>query len=146
MRAIHPIRSVGSRGQTLLEGVLVLLTLLLVIIGTIDLGRVFFLHQVMTDRAREGARWATVNPFDPGHTEPIRNVVVYDSAVPAGKPALFGLRPEMVTITPLPSSQDVRYIEVQIDFPMNLNTPFLARSFSSRFRAVRLVEGVSKPK
>ena len=138
MRRTHP-----TRGQTLLEGVLVLLTLLLVIIGTIDLGQVFFLHQVMTDRAREGARWAAVNEFNPSQTEPIRNVVVYDSPNPDGKSALFGLRPEMVTVTPLPSAEDVRYVEVQIDFPMNLNTPFLARSFSSRFRAVRPVEGVT---
>ena len=146
MTALHPNRLAGARGQTLLEGVLVLLTLLLVIIGTIDLGQVFFLNQVMTDRARAGARWAAVNELNPERLETIRNVVVYDNADPSGRPGLFGLRPDMVTITPLPNADDIRYIEVQIDFPMNLHTPFLAKSFSGRFRAVRPVEGASRRK
>jgi hypothetical protein len=132
------------RGQAMLEGVLVLLTLLLVVIGILDLGQVFFLHQTMTERARAGARWAAVNEFDPERTESIRNVVVYDNPDATGRAGLFGLRPEMVTVTSLPNTKDVRYIEVQIDYPMYLHTPFLGKAFSSHFRVVRPVEGIVK--
>jgi len=142
MRRSLSIRRPRTLGQALLESVLVLLTLLLVVVGILDLGQVFFFHQVMSERARAGARWAAVNEFTPASPGDIRNVVVFDSPNPAGRTGLFGLRPEMVTVMPLPAAADVRFIEVRIDYPMQLHTPFLSRSFSSRFRVVRPVEGV----
>lgn len=51
------------RGQALVEFALVVPILLLLVLGIIDFGRAWNLHQTITDAAREGARQAVV--FDP---------------------------------------------------------------------------------
>lgn len=80
MSALGQFRAIGSRlrraeeGQALVEFALVVPFLLLFIIGIVEFGRAWNLHQVITDAAREGARKAVV--FDPDITEDsVRNVV-----------------------------------------------------------------------
>lgn len=57
----------GEGGQALVEFALVLPLLLLMVLGVIDFGRAWNLHQVLTDAAREGARKAVI--FDPATTK-----------------------------------------------------------------------------
>jgi hypothetical protein len=47
-----------SRGSTLVESALSLLLLLTLVFGIIEFGRAFSVYQVMTNAAREGARFA----------------------------------------------------------------------------------------
>jgi Flp pilus assembly protein TadG len=56
----------GEKGQSLVEFVLVLGLLLMIAAGALDLGRVFHSLIVITNSAREGARFLTLNPGDKG--------------------------------------------------------------------------------
>ncbi len=56
-----------SQGSTLVESALSLLLLLTLVFGIIEFGRAFSVYQVMTDAAREGARFAVAPcPFTAG--------------------------------------------------------------------------------
>src|SRR2546425_7957892 len=82
-------------GSTLVESTLSLLLVVYTLIGIVDFGQVLVLHQGLAERARCGARWAVVNPFDATR---IQNVVAYNNPQPASnaKPLLF-LTTSMVT-------------------------------------------------
>ena len=137
----------GQKGQTLLESSLVLTTLLLMLIGIVDFGQFLFFHQVLTDRARAGARYAAVNPYD---ATSIQNVVVYNSpTAPSGSPTgLFGLTPSNVTVTPTPSTGAPDYVQVKISgFPIHLISPFLTKSYTPRnIIATRQTENIATTK
>ncbi|HBX70239.1 MAG TPA: hypothetical protein DEH25_12900 [Chloroflexi bacterium] len=53
-----------ENGQALLEFALVLPILFLLVFGAVDLGRVFFAQIALTNAAREGVRYLTINPKD----------------------------------------------------------------------------------
>jgi Flp pilus assembly protein TadG len=137
----------GRKGQTLLESSLVLTTLLLMLIGIVDFGQFLFFHQVLTDRARAGARYAAVNPYD---ATAIQNVVVYNSpTAPDGNPTgLFGLTTSNVTVTPTPSTGNPNYVQVKISgFPIELISPFLTKSYTPRsIIATRQTENIASTK
>src|SRR5260370_22544600 len=78
-----------QKGQALIESCLVMIPLLLMIVGIVDFGQFLFFHEAMTDRARAGARYAAVSPYD---ATAITNMVLYNSpAVPTGATAFYGL-------------------------------------------------------
>lgn len=56
------LRTFGSdeRGQALVEFALVLPILLILVVGIIEFGRAWNMHQIITDAAREGARKAAI--------------------------------------------------------------------------------------
>jgi Flp pilus assembly pilin Flp len=54
-----------SRGAAAVEFALVLPLLLMVVLGTIDWGWYFFVSQVVTNAAREGARVGSLTAYDP---------------------------------------------------------------------------------
>ena len=64
------IRKIGERkyerGQNLLELVFILGALIAIVIGVLDLGRVFQVVISLTNSAREGARYLTIRPDDKG--------------------------------------------------------------------------------
>ncbi|MBN1485128.1 MAG: pilus assembly protein [Chloroflexia bacterium] len=53
------------RGQTVVEFALILPILLLIALGLIEFGRAFFVYSVVSNAAREGARYGMVHPRDP---------------------------------------------------------------------------------
>jgi hypothetical protein len=53
-----------QKGQGLVEFALILPILLLVIVGTMEFGRIFLLFATVSNGAREGARYGMVNPTD----------------------------------------------------------------------------------
>ena len=77
------------RGQALVEFALVVPILLLLVLGIIDFGRAWNLHQTITDAAREGARQAVIS-----------NAVTQDSAVAivAGVIRASGFDPGLATV------------------------------------------------
>src|SRR5882672_6097132 len=65
MGALGMMRSrTNQRGQSLLESALVMLVFLPLLMGIIDVGQFLYFHQALSERARAGARWGAVNPFD----------------------------------------------------------------------------------
>lgn len=68
----HKRRS--QRGQSMVEGVLILLTVIGIILGVMDFGQMMYLHQTLTERARAAARYGSMNPTDTQH---IKNLVVF---------------------------------------------------------------------
>jgi len=66
----------GSRGQSLVEFALVLPVLLLLALGTIDYGRVYFDYISVTNAARNGAVYASTGPDAAADTESIRSAVI----------------------------------------------------------------------
>jgi Flp pilus assembly protein TadG len=57
-------RRSAAPGQSLVEFALVVSVLLLVFFGVLDLGRVFHAYIIITNSAREGARYGSMHPDD----------------------------------------------------------------------------------
>ncbi|HXF60975.1 MAG TPA: TadE/TadG family type IV pilus assembly protein [Caldilineaceae bacterium] len=55
----------GEAGQSLVELALTLPMLLLLVLGTVDLGLGFKTYIALTNAAREGVRWISIHPDDP---------------------------------------------------------------------------------
>ena len=93
MRLGRQLRRFGGneRGQALVEFALIMPFLLLFIIGIVEFGRAWNLHQVITDAAREGARTAVVH--DPAMTLDSINQTVKNAIATAG------VNPNNATIT-----------------------------------------------
>jgi Flp pilus assembly protein TadG len=52
----------SERGQSLVETAIVIPVLFLLLAAVVDFGRAFDAYIVLTNAAREGARWGSVNP------------------------------------------------------------------------------------
>lgn len=60
----HPSRRSEPRGQGLVELILVIPVLIIIVVGALDLGRVFFSIITVTNVAREGVRYLVLHPDD----------------------------------------------------------------------------------
>ena len=58
-------RSTTGRGQALVEFALVIPIFLVLLVALFDLGRAVFAYNTLTNAAREGARIAIVNQYEP---------------------------------------------------------------------------------
>ena len=119
------------RGGVLLESVLTLVVFLTMFIGVFDVGEMLFIHQTLTDRARNAARWGAVNPYD---ATSIQNLVLYGTTVPAqGQTASFGLTTANVTVSRPAAGvgQPEDRVVVTIVYPVSLVSAFLGQSASS---------------
>lgn len=58
----------SGKGQSLVEFALIVPILLLLIMGTLDLGRLFYIKIAMQSAAREGAYYLSYNPGDTSGT------------------------------------------------------------------------------
>jgi Flp pilus assembly protein TadG len=70
-------------GQAIMEMVLVLPLLLLLLLGTIDLGRLFFAKIVLTNASREGASYLSRHPGDKTNCETYDPSICYLGTVSA---------------------------------------------------------------
>ena len=120
-----------QKGQALVESCLVMIPLLLMIVGIVDFGQFLFFHEAMTDRARAGARYAAVSPYD---ATAIKNMVLYNSpTVPTGATGFYGLTAANVTVTPTPSTGAPTYVAVKISgVPIIMISPYLTKSYTHR--------------
>jgi Flp pilus assembly protein TadG len=58
----------NSSGQSLVEFALIIPLLLLLVMGTVDFGRVFYIKIALQSAAREGAYYLSYNPTDASFT------------------------------------------------------------------------------
>lgn len=70
----------GKRGQSLVEFGLMLPILVLLVLGSIDFGRVFFAYVSVTNGARNGADYAASHCSPTCDEDGIRNAVVADTS------------------------------------------------------------------
>lgn len=101
------MKKIRERGQSLVESALVLLSLLVMILFVMDMGRVMLLGQYVTERARMAARAATVNNWT---DRQVANYLVFGKTqMPddsAGKPGFLGLLTSQVSYTVLGSQRN----------------------------------------
>ncbi len=101
------MRRQRSRGQTLVETALILVAFMSLLLGMADVGEKLFVHQTLSQRAQEAARWGALNPYD---AVAIRNLVLYSTTHPeAHTDAFDGLAAaEIVVANPGCPGQDCR--------------------------------------
>lgn len=104
------------RGQALVEIALVLPLLLIILVGIIDFGRIFHGYIVITQAAREGARWGALGYDDTKITAAVSD------ATATLDPANLTLSVEPEAASRSPGEQ----IIVQITYKVYLTTPFLS--------------------
>jgi Flp pilus assembly protein TadG len=69
----HARRTNRGRGQSLVEFALVIPIFLLIMVALFDLGRAVFAYNTLTNAAREGARLAIVNQYEPSIVQRAKN-------------------------------------------------------------------------
>ena len=70
-----------QRGQSLVEGTLVMLVFFAMLIGVLDCGQVLFAHQSLVERVRAAARWGALHP-DHGAAAVVNYVLYGQPAAP----------------------------------------------------------------
>jgi Flp pilus assembly protein TadG len=112
----------------MLESVLTLVVFLALFFGVFDVGEMLFVHQTLTDRTRNAARWGAVNTFD---ATSITNLVLYGATTPAqGQTPSFGLTASNVTVSRPAASvgQPEDRVIVTVTYPVTLVSVFLGQS------------------
>ncbi len=64
-----------ERGQSLVEGTLVMLVFFALLLGVVDFGQLIFSHQSLVERVRSAARWGSLHPE--AGPQSVRNYVLY---------------------------------------------------------------------
>jgi Flp pilus assembly protein TadG len=126
-RSVLPVNTRDRRGATLVEGAIVLSTLLVIVLGSLDLSLAVWQYNTLAQAARQGAREAAVHGAQAAPVRivwgPATRVVIAndgsDIALAVG-PSLVGIAPDEVTIT--------------IEWPDGVNT------FQSRVRCTITTE------
>jgi len=126
----------SKRGQAMVETSLVLLLFLVMLVGMLDFGQVFFIHQALVNQARLGARYGSVH-FD--DLAKVKNMVVYGSSVPPPvdgqgflPPGYLGLTAAMVDVTRTGAGNDDRIVITISNFPFHFFTPWMEETLKVR--------------
>ena len=125
-------RANRSRGSAMLEGSLVLMIFLSFLIGTLDFAQFLYFHQSLVERVRMAARYGAVHPTD---TTGIKNVAVYNKAVPASSdaPLLPNLTIGLVTVNSLDSGTPEARVAVTIsNYPFSFFSPVIAGASTAK--------------
>lgn len=64
----------GRRGSTMLEGALVMTTFVILLVGSMDFGRLGFAYSSVTYAAHQAARFAATSGSASGHTASVANI------------------------------------------------------------------------
>jgi hypothetical protein len=116
------------RGGALLESVLTLMVFLALFIGIFEVAEMLFVHQTLTDRARNAVRWGAVNAYDPTS---IQNLVLYGATSPTqGQTPSFGLTAGNVTVSRPAASIGTAEdrVVVTVIYPVVMISVFIGRS------------------
>lgn len=108
-----------AKGNTLVEFALLLPILILILMGIFDLGRAFYAHNVITNAAREGARYGVAHPD--GSVQAVED---------AAEGFIVGLDPDELTIAATCSSSETVRVEITYDF--YVVTPLMAQFLSGQ--------------
>ena len=143
----HQCRSSSSprvrsqRGTTLVESALVYSAFLMLLIGTIDVGYILWVHQTLTERTRGAVRYGTSRDGVAGIDVQVKNIVLYGTPAPvADATPSFGLKPENVSVSRTPGvGENPDQITVAVSsYAYKFITPFVTGSHTSRTISVTL--------
>ncbi len=127
-------RFIGSkRGQALAEFALVVPVLIILVLGAIDFGRVFFAYVSVTNAARNGADYASTSAVEAADLDGIRAAVVGDTGDLLNT---SGNNPQ-VTATTGTDSQGRLYADVTVTYAFSTIFPW--PGLPSSFDVVRSV-------
>ena len=122
----------AERGSSLLESALVLMTFLMLLIGTIDFGQVMYFHQALVERARAAGRYGAIHPTD---TAGIKNVAIYNVADTSDspQPILASLTSAMVDVqNPGINTPSARVVVTISGYPIQFLSPYIAQAFNNQ--------------
>lgn len=117
-----PIAPARMRGVVMVETAIVLPVLLVLLLGTAELGRVFYSYNTVNKVAREGARYLSGTCFTGGvpvvdltaqRIAATRNFVVFGNTAGSGTPMLSNLQVSNVTV----SSVGGNFVTVDVNYP-----------------------------
>jgi Flp pilus assembly protein TadG len=124
-----------EKGSTMVESVLVLLTIVGMIIFIMDMGRLLLVQQFISERARTTVRAASVNNWT---ATQVANYLCYNSInAPSGgtstTPGYMGLTPSQVTYTLLGTAGTLDYrLQVKVSgVPMFTWIPFITGQYTA---------------
>jgi Flp pilus assembly protein TadG len=87
----------GERGAALVEFAIGATVFLTVTFGVLELGRLLWVHNALTDATRRGARFAVNQPQS--SVADIKNLAVYGNTAGTGSPLVMDLTPAQVNVT-----------------------------------------------
>jgi Flp pilus assembly protein TadG len=87
----------NERGSTLVEFAIGVTVFVTVMFAVLEFGRALWTHNALTDAARRGARYATLNST--ANATQVKNVVVYGNPEGAGSAMLNNLSPANVDVS-----------------------------------------------
>ena len=123
-------------GQAVIESALILLVLLFMLFGILDFGQFFYFHQSLTERARAGARYGSVNTCAvvTNCTEAV-NMAIYNDPAGSGSPLLPCLTsgcPTNATVTAAVTNSGTQNGRITVtisNYPLSfILLPWLTRS------------------
>lgn len=132
-------KTTTEKGTTMAEFVIISAIFFMIIFGIIEFGRLFYIHNALTDAARRGARYAALH----GEADKacVKNVVIYgetnvDSKCAGTGPALInGLDTTKINVTYVGPDADTAYgmnlgtVRVEItNYTFNLSIPFVHKT------------------
>ena len=88
----------NEKGSTLVEYAIGASVFLMAVFAVLEFGRVLWVHNALSDAARQGARYAVLNRSS-GEDGNIKNLVVYGKTSGGTKPIVPGLTTNMVQIS-----------------------------------------------
>jgi hypothetical protein len=129
--SIHKNTRTNQKGSSLMEGTLVVFTMVMMIIFVLDMGRILLLQQFITERARATVRSAVVNNWSSAAT---KNYLVYNSttAPNGGGSGYLGLQTSQVTAQTLGTSGAADYrLQVKVSgVPVLTWIPYIAGTYT----------------
>ncbi len=110
----------GARGQSLVEFAIIAPVLLILILGAIDYGRVYFAYVSVTNGARNGAHFASDGPDNAADLDGIRTSVIGDTS------ELLDISPTnpAVAVGTGTDSQGRLYADVTVDYTFSTIFPW----------------------
>jgi len=130
-------RNSRERGSAIVEGSLILLVFLTMLIGILDFGQFLFIHQTLTERARQAVRYGVVN--DPTDSTSLQNIVLYGQASGGSVPqspsnsdtGIFNLQRNDVTVTATGSTTEDYRLNILIsNYPYIIYSPLMHGTYT----------------
>ncbi len=110
----------SSRAQSLVEFGIILPVLLVIVLGAIDFGRVYFAYVSVTNGARNGAQYAALSPESAADAAGIRDAAVADTSDLLNT---SGTNPEVTVVTGTDSRGGL-YADVTVNYTYSTIFPW----------------------
>ena len=114
-------RRANQRGSVLIEFALAFLVIFAVFAGAFEFGYAFYAYNTLQNAVREGARYASLKPYDSASSTPsdsflsaVQNMVVYSDPAGGQTPILRGLSPSNVALNVQTSGNAPMQVTVSI--------------------------------